>query len=36
MVRVPAEVETDEGVKTVKFVEMTALGMDFDPDSVEE
>lgn len=36
-VRVEAEIETEDGKhKTVKFLQLTQAGMDFDPDADEE
>lgn len=36
-IRTPAEVELEDGThKTVKFLSLTAAGMDFDPDATEE
>ena len=36
MVRTPAKVETEDGVKEVKFISLTDEGMAFDPDVTEE
>lgn len=36
MVRTPAKVETEDGVKEVKFISLTDEGMAFDPDATEE
>ena len=36
-IRVPAEIELDDGThKSVKFLQLTPAGMDFDPDATEE
>ena len=36
-IRTPAEVELEDGThKTVKFLSLTAAGLEFDPDATEE
>jgi len=36
MERIPAEIETEEGHKAVKFIKLTEAGLAFDPEATDE